>query len=190
MKFHYKQLKSSTRLSGRILTFLAATLIGAVACSSGEPTEELSNGAYANLKPTRGNTAVGTVTFLNSANGVDMQVLIRGLSPGAHGFHVHENGDCTSDDGSSAGGHYAPEGHSHGAPTDANRHTGDLGNVIANENGFVELTLTDRHLALTGPNSIIGRAIVVHGGADDLKSQPSGAAGPRVACGVVVPNEQ
>lgn len=137
------------------------------------------------LHPTEGNDVRGTVTFTKTAEGVKVIADVSGLTPGKHGFHVHEFGDCSAPDGTSAGGHFNPEGTKHGAPTDVERHVGDLGNLQADADGNAYYEWTDTFIALSGPHSIIGRAIIVHAGEDDLKSQPSGNAGPRVACGVI-----
>lgn len=117
-----------------------------------------------------------------------MEVHIDNLSPGLHGFHIHENavvdGDCAS-----AGGHYNPFGNQHGAPEAENRHVGALGNVIADDNGTVDTTIEDRLVKLYGEHSVIGRSCLVHGGEDDLglggnaSSLANGNAGPRIYCG-------
>lgn len=160
------------------LAAVTATATLLVACS-GQPK------ATAKLGPTSGNIANGTVTLVQKRDGVELDISLAGLTPGAHGFHVHANGDCSSGDGKSAGGHYNPTGAAHGAPDAANRHIGDLGNVTADAQGNVSVKQFDKALSLSGENSIIGKAFIVHGGTDDLSSQPSGAAGPRVACGVI-----
>ena len=108
-----------------------------------------------------------------------------GLSPGKHGFHMHEFGDCSSPDGTSAGGHYNPLSESHGGPEADHRHVGDLGNLVADKDGKAHYDRIDSHLKLTGPHSIIGLGVIVHAGEDDFASQPTGAAGGRVACGVI-----
>jgi Cu-Zn family superoxide dismutase len=141
--------------------------------------------AVAELHGTKGNNVKGTVSFTKEENGITIVADIEGLTPGKHGFHIHEYGDCTADDGTSAGGHFNPENVKHGAPTDSVRHVGDLGNITADKDGNAHLEWTDPLLSFTGSHSIIGRAVVVHGGEDDLTSQPSGNAGPRVACGVI-----
>jgi Cu-Zn family superoxide dismutase len=110
---------------------------------------------------------------------------VTGLTPGAHGFHVHEFGDCSMADGTCAGAHFNPTGAPHGGPDDARRHAGDLGNVKADESGKAIYKRVDKMLALNGPSSIIGRSIIVHAAPDDLKTQPSGNAGARVGCGVI-----
>lgn len=137
------------------------------------------------LHPTEGNKVSGTVTFTRDGNTVKVEADIEGLTPGLHGFHIHENGDCSAADGTSAGGHFNPDGSDHGGPDDQERHVGDLGNIEAGEDGRGRLELTDSLITFTGANSIIGRAVVVHANEDDLTSQPTGDAGGRVACGVI-----
>jgi len=141
--------------------------------------------AIAVLHPTDGSTVSGTVTFTKVQGGVKVVAEINGLTPGKHGFHIHEYGDISSPDGKSAGGHFNPLNKKHGAPTDAERHVGDLGNVVADENGHAHYEWVDPLIKFSGMNSIIGRAIVVHHGEDDLHSQPTGDAGARAAVGVI-----
>jgi len=143
--------------------------------------------AICTLNPTAGNNVTGTITFTQTKKGVRVVADLQGLSAGKHGFHIHEFGDCSSADGMSAGGHYNPEGKSHGAPMDMSRHMGDMGNIVADESGKAHLEYTDAIIKLDGPNSIVGKSVIVHKGADDMKTQPSGNAGPRVACGVIGP---
>ena len=107
---------------------------------------------------------------------------ISGLSEGNKGFHIHQYGDCTAANGTSAGGHFNPEGMDHAGPTDAIRHMGDMGNITANAQGNAMIDYVDKTIHI---NMILGRGVIVHNGEDDLSSQPSGAAGPRVACGVI-----
>jgi Cu-Zn family superoxide dismutase len=143
--------------------------------------------AIAHLQPTQGSDASGIVTFTQLPEGVEVTAEIRGLSPGKHGFHVHEKGDCSAPDASSAGEHYNPDGTAHGAPENPppQRHAGDLGNLEAGPDGIAHYRRVDPVMPLAGPNSVIGKAVVVHAGADDLTSQPAGNAGPRAACGVI-----
>uniref|UniRef100_A0A1D1Z7R7 Superoxide dismutase [Cu-Zn] n=1 Tax=Anthurium amnicola TaxID=1678845 RepID=A0A1D1Z7R7_9ARAE len=134
----------------------------------------------------------GTITFIQENENAPTQidVKIEGLTPGEHGFHVHEFGDNTNGC-TSAGPHFNPHGKKHGAPTDENRHAGDLGNVTADNDGKVDAKITDNHVKLSGPNSIIGRTIVIHADVDDLGkgnhelSLTTGNAGSRLACGVI-----
>jgi len=141
--------------------------------------------AIAVLHPTEGHKVAGTVRFTAVPEGVRVHVRLEGLTPGEHGFHIHELGDCSKADGTSAGGHYNPTGAPHAGREAKVRHVGDLGNVTANAAGVVDTEFVDSVIALHGPHSIIGRGVIVHAGRDDLTSQPSGAAGARVACGVV-----
>ena len=127
----------------------------------------------------------GVVHFMATADGVQIRGEISGLTPGKHGFHIHEFGDCSSADPKCHGGHFNPEKKKHGGPDGAERHVGDLGNITANASGKATIQMTDKLLALSGPHSIVGRAVIIHAKADDLKSQPSGDAGPRIAGGVV-----
>lgn len=133
-----------------------------------------------------GKTGVrGTLGFARVPDGVRVTGQITGLSPGAHGFHVHEYGDLTDDAaGASAGGHFSPRGMEHGRPTAKERHVGDLGNIEADEEGVARVDITDATLRLGGTHSIVGRAVVVHKEADKF-TQPSGDAGDRVAFGVI-----
>ncbi len=141
--------------------------------------------AIARLQPTQGNNVLGTLTFTSINDAVRVEGEITGLPPGSHGFHVHEFGDCSAPDASSAGGHYNPTGQPHGAPDDSLRHVGDLGNIEAGQDSTASVNIVDSILTLSGPNSIVGKAVVVHADADDLESQPSGNAGARLACGVI-----
>ena len=137
------------------------------------------------LYPTQGNTASGTVTFTGSDAGVKVVVDVQGLSKGKHGFHIHEYGDCSAPDGMSAGGHFNPDAKQHGGPMDMTRHMGDMGNLVADESGKAHLEYIDQTISLKGEHSIIGKSIILHKNEDDLKTQPAGNAGPRIACGVI-----
>ena len=141
--------------------------------------------AVAVLLPTEGSKVKGTITFTKTGGGIRVQGQITGLAPGKHGFHVHEFGDVTSPDGSSAGGHFNPTGAPHGGPDAEKRHAGDFGNVEADQSGTAKVEFEDKLITLEGAKSILGRGLVVHAKADDLKSQPSGDAGARVAVGVI-----
>ncbi|MFO7769161.1 MAG: superoxide dismutase family protein [bacterium] len=128
----------------------------------------------------------GTVTFTDTEEGVRVVADVRGLEPGAHGFHLHEYGDCTASDFTSAGGHFNPTGAPHGGPDDPQHHAGDFGNIMVGEEGTGHAKLVSQMISLDpGPASILGRAVIIHEGEDDLESQPTGSAGGRAACGVV-----
>ena len=127
----------------------------------------------------------GTLRLEELADGVRITGRIEGLEPGEHGFHVHTFGDLSDrEKGESAGGHFAPDGHQHGRPSDDKRHVGDLGNIRADQNGVATIDIVDDVIALSGKNSILGRALVVHADPDQFV-QPSGGAGGRVAFGVI-----
>jgi len=141
--------------------------------------------AIAVLVPTAGNAARGTVTFEAVSGGVRITAQLEGLPAGDHGFHIHELGDCSAADGTSAGGHYNPAGAPHAGPDGSPRHVGDLGNVTADTQGTATYDRTDRLVRLDGPDGVVGRGVIVHAGADDLATQPTGNAGARLACGVI-----
>ena len=132
-----------------------------------------------------GGEASGVVTFTKVEGGVKVVAEIRGLTPGKHGFHIHEWGDTSSPDAMSAGSHFDPAmTKHHGSPTDMPRHGGDLGNLEASDRGVARLDIVVPGMSLTGPTSIIGRGVIVHEKEDNF-GQPVGNAGGRVAAGVV-----
>jgi Cu-Zn family superoxide dismutase len=137
------------------------------------------------LSPASGSQVTGTVTFTPAADGTKIVVDLTGLKPGKHGIHIHEKGDCSAPDAASAGPHFNPTRSHHGGPDTAERHSGDFGNVEADASGKVHVELKDKQLKLTGPYSIIGKSVVVHEKEDDLKTDPSGNSGARVACGAI-----
>lgn len=141
--------------------------------------------AVAVVHPLGDSKVKGTVTFTQQDGGVEVVAELTGLATGEHGFHIHEFGDCSMADGVCAGAHFNPAGAPHAGPDDAKRHVGDLGNIKADESGRAMYKRVDKLLALNGPNSIIGRSVIVHAGRDDLTTQPSGDAGARVGCGAV-----
>jgi len=126
----------------------------------------------------------GIIHFTATENGVEIRGELSGLKPGKHGFHIHEFGDVSSDDPKCHGGHFNPEKQKHGAPDAAERHIGDLGNITADGRGKAEISMKDKLIELSGPHSIIGRAVIIHEKADDF-TQPVGNAGGRIAGGVV-----
>ncbi len=144
--------------------------------------------AHVALAPTAGNSISGNLELEPVRHGVHISGYLTGFEPGSvHGFHVHEKGDCSAPDGSSAGGHFNPTGVAHGNPTSKVHHAGDMPNITGDSQGLVnvDVVVKDVSLGTGAANDIIGRAIVIHGGADDYMSQPSGNSGPRVACGVI-----
>ncbi len=143
--------------------------------------------AIAVVSPIGTENVRGNVEFVPTGNTMEVRVKLSGLTPGPHGFHVHAFGDLSATkDGSSAGGHFNPDQHTHGGPNgEMDHHAGDLGNLEANSSGNVNVTLKSAKLSLTGPNSIVGRSIVIHASADDFKTQPAGNSGARIGWGVI-----
>ena len=143
--------------------------------------------AIAVVHPTKGHRVSGTVRFVQMGDSVHVTADVSGLKPGAlHGFHVHEFGDCSADDGASAGGHYNPEGHAHAGPDAGARHAGDLGNLQADASGRARYDYVMHGVTIAGSvNPLLGRGVIVHAAPDDLVSQPTGNAGARIGCGVI-----
>jgi len=128
----------------------------------------------------------GTITFKEVEGGVEVTANVEGLKAGDHGWHVHETGDCSAPDASSAGGHFNPGGHKHGGPEAEMRHEGDFGNLTAGKDGKATQTFTMKGISLgDGNTSIAGKGFIVHAKKDDLKTDPSGNSGDRIACGVI-----
>lgn len=156
-----------------------------------DPLAPAEPSAGATIQPLGGSGVSGTVLFMPTAGGLQVTYTLDGLAPGRHGFHVHENGDCGPGPDGAAGGaageHFAPTGSPHGAETApvGQRHAGDFGNVEADADGHAAGTFVDAVATLDGATGIVGKAVVVHTGEDDLTSQPSGDAGDRVGCGVI-----
>jgi Cu-Zn family superoxide dismutase len=172
-----------------------ALLAGAVAVMG------LSRSAHADDAPTAKQAAVaiihgagdnkdkikGTVSFVPAGDGVKVVADIEGLTPGKHGIHIHEKSDLSSPDLKSAGPHFNPGGaHHHGGPDDADHHAGDLGNIEADANGHGHLEMIAKDLSIEGSgNGVVGHSVIIHAGEDDMKSQPAGNSGDRIAGGAI-----
>ena len=182
--------KNNMKLSMKTIPVTAASFcilaLGLCGCStlSGPPQV-----AVADIKPAPGQKAHGTVTFTKVSSGVRVVADIVELTPGEHGFHMHENGDCSGTNFITAGPHFNPAGMPHGGPNSVRRHSGDFGNLTANGAGHAHLDFIEPLLTFNGPSTIIGRSIIVHEKVDDLVTDPSGNSGARIACGVVVKKE-
>jgi superoxide dismutase, Cu-Zn family len=169
-----------------LLSFLLLTIfIYPQTMKSGEYSGNEIQKAVCVLHPTEGNNVSGLVTFMQTGDGVMIVADVEGLTQGKHGFHIHQYGDCSAPDGTSTGGHFNPTNKMHGSPEAEERHVGDLGNLIADDNGKAHYERLDKVISLNGKNSIIGRGIIVHAGEDDFVTQPTGNAGARVADGVI-----
>ena len=144
--------------------------------------------AHAMLASASNSDVSGTLSFASTGGGVRITGRITGLKPDStHGFHIHEHGDCSTPDASSAGGHFNPTQQPHGHPGEGQRHAGDLPNQQANAEGVatIDVLAKDIQLGTGGSTDILGGAVIVHAQPDDYSSQPSGNAGARIACGVI-----
>lgn len=153
----------------------------------GKPCCDGVTTALASVNPTAGNKLKGSVRFVEGVDGkVTVSVELEGLTPGQqHAWHVHEFGDCSAPDASSAGSHYNPEGHDHGLPEkNPKRHAGDFGNLLADAQGKAKATLVVDNLTVARQSGVVGRSVIVHAKPDD-GGQPVGNAGPRLGCGVI-----
>lgn len=173
---------------------LSASLAGCSAVDSliakaKAPSAPAPPAARVELRPTSGYQVTGIVDFSLSGDQVEVFAEVNGLPPNSiHGFHIHERGDCSAPDATSAGAHFNPGGAPHGAPDHGEHHAGDLPNLKADGDGVAHLRFRTRALTIdNGPNGILGRAVIVHRDADDYASQPAGNSGPRIACGLIEP---
>jgi Cu-Zn family superoxide dismutase len=172
----------------------AATPAGSAAPAGSPKAATQAISAQAVLEPAKDTPGFsGRVIFLRAGDQVRVVADVAGVTPaGNHGFHLHENGKCERDasgggkDFTSAGGHFNPAGAAHACPDTATHHAGDLGNIVINADGTGHLDVTTSALSLSGPSSLVGRSVILHAGADDCATQPTGNAGGRMACGVVV----
>lgn len=158
-----------------ILTFIS--------CGKGEDKT-----AIVNIESKSDSNVTGNITFTEKGNKVIMKAEIFGLSEGKHAIHIHETGDCSSADGKSAGGHWNPTDENHGKWMANAFHIGDIGNLEADASGKATAEKETDLWCLNCDDekkNIIGKAIIIHAGVDDFNSQPSGAAGSRVGCGVI-----
>ncbi|HVK73778.1 MAG TPA: superoxide dismutase family protein [Kofleriaceae bacterium] len=163
-----------------IVAGLAIAAGGLGGCS-----KEKSPRATATLESRSGSNATGEAVFVEVPGGVKATITVAGATPGQHGLHIHTTGDCSALDAESAGPHWNPDTTPHGPPGGSS-HAGDMGNIVvgADGKGRLDITLEGRSVK-AGSHSVVGHAVVLHGNADDLMSQPAGNAGPRIACGVI-----
>ena len=173
---------------GASLALLAAALAacGAMPGTATPGAAAAGPSALARLQPTRGSGVTGTVSFTQQGDRVAVVARVGGLAPNReHGFHVHEKGDCSSPDGTSAGDHFNPGGQPHG-PQNAPHHGGDLPALKADAAGNASAGFTIAGSVLgAGGADVMGKAVIVHAQPDDYATQPSGNSGPRLACGVI-----
>jgi len=168
---------------------IIATALSAIFLSNCASLSSASRNAISHLRPTDGNTVTGTVSFVQTGAQLVVDAQIENLTPGLHGFHIHEKGDCSAPDASSAGGHFNPDAKTHGAPSHEAHHAGDFGNLNADASGkaILKLVIATNQVTLAKdlPHSIIGKGLIIHAAADDYQTQPTGNSGKRVACGII-----
>jgi Cu-Zn family superoxide dismutase len=188
-----RNLKETTM---RIALLAAATVLVLSACGSSPPPApaaaapagSTAKQGIANLAPASGSLVSGKITLTPMGDGVHLTGVLGGLTANStHGFHVHEKGDCSAADATSAGPHFNPAGTSHGRAGAAAHHAGDMDNIVADAEGVARVNVHVAGVTLGGgaANDIANRALVVHASPDDYTSQPAGNAGARVACGVI-----
>ena len=165
--------------------FLLSAAVAALAACQSTPDDPPR--ATAALQPTKGNKAFGEATFEQAGDRVRVILFAQNLPPERElGFHIHEAGDCSSGDGMSAKGHFNPHGKPHGNPASGDRHAGDLPSLKVGKDGRAKLDVTVDAISIgKGPGDIVGRGLIIHAQADDYKTQPTGNAGARIACGVI-----
>lgn len=175
-----------------LATAIACSLLAACASTPSappaNPAASTARQAEANLASASGSLVSGKLMLVPMGDGVHITGEVGGLKPGdTRGFHVHEKGDCSAADASSAGGHFNPGAQAHGRAGQGAHHAGDSDNIVADANGVARIDAHLRGVTLGGgaANDIAGRAVIVHAAADDYTSQPTGNAGARVACGVI-----
>jgi Cu-Zn family superoxide dismutase len=170
----------------KTLTWLIGTTFLLAGCASMQPG---GNTAVADVKTAQGQP-VGTATFSDVTGGVRIILDAKNLAPGAHGVHIHEVGKCDPPGFTTAGGHFNPEKKQHGLENPAGPHAGDLPNLTVGPDGTGRFETTTTRITLgPGPNSVVdadGSALVIHAAPDDMRTDPAGNSGARVACGVIV----
>ncbi len=201
------ELTNHTFMKNYALLFSLALTLGFTSCKNENKDKEtdetmttdatevqeeapMSKKLTISLDSKSGSTATGNVVFTEEDGEVSMTAVFEGLEPGMHAMHIHENADCSADDGTSAGGHWNPTKEQHGKWGDAEGyHKGDIGNFEADDNGNGTITMATDEWCIDcedATKNIVGKGVIVHQGADDFTSQPSGAAGARVSCGGII----
>lgn len=167
-----------------LLTACGTTEIASGGATVGDSGAPDSAAAVFEVKP--GMSTSGTVKFIQTEDGILIAAVLSGLPPGQHGIHIHEKGDCSEPDFSSAGGHFNPTNQPHACPPEKARHAGDLGNIDIDADGTGRFKLmTDLLTIDDGPSSVVGKAVILHDMIDDCTTQPSGGSGDRLSCAVI-----
>ncbi|HLA56543.1 MAG TPA: superoxide dismutase family protein [Flavobacterium sp.] len=168
---------------------IIAVIIGCKTNTGNKTTSQNSNTVHIKLEPKSGSHVSGDATFTEKNGKVTFTAKMSGLKPGIHAIHIHEKSDCSAADASSAGGHWNPTFKKHGKWTDAEHHKGDIGNFTTDEFGNGSITLTTDEWCIgcgDATKDILGKGLIVHDGADDYVTQPTGNAGGRVACSAII----
>ncbi|HZI13198.1 MAG TPA: superoxide dismutase family protein [Myxococcus sp.] len=168
-----------------LCTALLGAALALAACDNDD--EAPANEATANLESRSSSATTGTATFKEEGGRVKLTLSVTGATPGQHGAHIHDVGDCSAPDATSAGPHWNPSAAPHGSPTAAQHHLGDLGNIAVGQDGTgtLELSKPEWKLGDGSATDVVGKAVVIHAGQDDLVTDPAGNSGARVACGVI-----
>ena len=172
-----------TATPSRLLpALLLSGLTGCATLGGSAPTADVA------LVARSGGAVAGALVFSEGQGGVRLRGEVRGLKPGAeHGFHIHDKGDCSAPDATSAGGHFNPGGTAHGRHGADVHHAGDLPSLVADAGGVAKIDTVIKGITLAaGPTSVVGRSVIVHRDPDDFVTQPTGNSGPRIGCGVIV----
>jgi Cu-Zn family superoxide dismutase len=170
----------------KTMKVIPATVVAVFLVAACATTPPSNYDAMAALSPASGSQISGSVNFRVIPGGLHADIAVTGMTPGAHGFHIHEVGDCSAADASSAKGHFNPFGKPHGSFDHGDHHAGDLPNLTADADGKAVASMDLPGLAIgAGETNIVGRSVVIHADLDDTKSQPAGNSGKRVACGVI-----
>ncbi|HRK55567.1 MAG TPA: superoxide dismutase family protein [Cyclobacteriaceae bacterium] len=184
----------SVSISAVFLTLLMACTPAkkeeATETTAEETTPVAQPTAMATMNSASGSTASGTASFTQTGDRtVRMSIQMTGLTPGEHALHLHEKGDCSAPDATSAGGHWNPGGMQHGKRGVDEYHAGDVINLIADADGNVSWSEEIEGWSIGGDEStnILNKGVIVHEKVDDFVTQPTGAAGGRIACGVILP---
>ena len=175
-------------IAAALLAGCASTGTPTATAAAAAPAKSTASRATVNLAPASGSLVSGTLTLVPMGDGVHITGEVGGLKPGdTRGFHIHEKGDCSAADASTAGGHFNPSAQAHGRSGQGAHHAGDTDNIVADAKGVAKIDAHVTGVTLGGgaSNDVANRAVIVHAAADDYTSQPTGNAGARVACGVI-----
>jgi Cu-Zn family superoxide dismutase len=167
------------------IALILAVIIGCKTSSSSKDSKTLD----ITFEPKSNSTVSGKASFVEKNGNVTFVANLAGLQPGVHAIHIHEKSDCSAADGSSAGGHWNPTFKKHGKWGNGEYHKGDIGNFTADEKGNGTITMTTEEWCIgcgDATKDVLGKGLIVHQGADDFITQPTGNAGGRVACSAII----